>query len=272
MDCKKINNLLIDFVDKQLDAEQTKLVQTHLEKCKSCRQEVEELAVVMTEINKTPENKPSAKLRANFMQMIEEEKSKSQTIEAQPLQDNRISNYVHKVRFMNPMYQVAAGFAILIAGMLMGLIINKDSGVDNTQLMALQNEVSYMKQVVMLSKLEQNSPSSRIQAVNYIDEISTPDPQVIDALIETMNTDDNANVRLAATTALSRFSEDQKVREALISSLSIQEDPMVQITLINIMISLHETKAKPFIEQIAENENTNISAKTIAQKGLEILI
>jgi len=271
MDCKKINSLLIDFVDKQLDSEQIKLVQNHLEKCKNCRQEVEELAIVMNEINQAPENKPSNKLRANFMQMIEEEKSTSKSIEAKPIQMPSTHIHYPRLRFMNPMYQVAAGFAILISGLLLGLLINKGTN-NSSEMMALQNEVSMMKQVVMLSKLDQTSPSSRIQAVSYMNEISSPDPKVINALINTMNTDDNSNVRLAATTALSRFTDDQIVRDALINSLTIQEDPMVQITLINIMIGMHETKAKTFIEQIASNENTNKSVKSIAQRGVEILI
>ncbi len=271
MDCKNINTLLIDFVDKQLDTDQTKLVKIHLEKCKSCRQEVEELAIVMNEINKTPKDKPSAKLKANFMQMIDEEKSASKSIAAKPILESNTHVHYPRLRFINPMYQVAAGFAILISGLLLGLLINKGN-TDSSEMMALQNEVSMMKQVVMLSKLDQTSPSSRIQAVNYMTEISNPDPKVINALISTMNTDENSNVRLAATTALSRFTDDQIVRDALVNSLSIQNDPMVQITLINIMIGMHETKAKSYIEQIASNENTNKSVKSIAQRGIEILI
>ncbi len=34
MDCKKTNSLLIDFVDKKLNTEATKMVQSHLENCK----------------------------------------------------------------------------------------------------------------------------------------------------------------------------------------------------------------------------------------------
>jgi hypothetical protein len=272
MDCKKINSLLIDFADKKLDPEATKMVQTHLENCKICSQEVEELAIVMNEMNKISDQKPSPKLRSNFMDLIEKEKSNTKSIEAKPYHAKSLQAQNPRIRFINPMYQVAAGFAILISGLLLGLLINKNNGINNNELLALQNEVSYMKQVVMLSKLDQSSPSSRIQAVNYVDEISTPDPKVIDALIKTMNEDDNDNVRLAATTALSRFTENITVREALINSLATQEDPMVQITLINIMVGLHETKANKFIERIANNSETNKSVKTIAQKGLEILI
>ncbi len=226
----------------------------------------------MNEMNKISDQKPSAKLRSNFMSLIEKEKSNTKAIEAKPYHTRNHQAQNPGIRFINPMYQVAAGFAILISGLLLGLLINKNNGINNNELMALQNEVSYMKQVVMLSKLDQSSPSSRIQAVSYVNELTSPDPKVLDALISTMNEDENANVRLAATTALSRFTNNESVREALINSLAIQDDPMVQITLINIMVGLHETKANAFIEKIANNSTTNKSVKTIAQKGLEILI
>ncbi len=272
MDCRKINTLLIDFVDRKLDIKSTQIVQSHLENCKNCRHEVEELAIVKNEINKVSDQEPSSKLRSNFMSLIEKEKSNTKAIEVKPYHSSNYQAQNPRIRFINPMYQVAAGFAILISGLMLGLLINKSNGINNNELLALQNEVSYMKQVVMLSKLDQSSPSSRIQAVNYVDELSSPDPQVITALINTMNVDENSNVRLAATTALARFTDNEIVREALINSLAIQEDPMVQITLINIMVELRETKANHFIQRIANNAETNKSVKTIAQRGLEILI
>lgn len=271
MECKKINTLLIDFADKKLDATKTELVQAHLQNCKNCRQEVEELAIVMNKINIVQEQQPSNNVRANFLGMLEEEKQKRTAIEAKPIEAKTTSIHAG-MRFINPMYQIAAGFAILISGVLLGLLINKNSGMNNSELLALQTEVSNMKQVVMLSKLNQSSPSSRIQAVNYVDELSSPEPKVLKALISTMNEDENSNVRLAATTALARFTDNETVRDALINALAIQDDPMVQITLINIMIGLHETKANSYIQRIANNENTNKSVKTIAQKGLKILI
>ena len=267
MNCNNIKSLLVDFADKNLNIEQTSLVQEHLLKCKLCREELDELSTVMNELNQTKDEQPSSKLRSNFMSLIEKEKSKTEILEAKPYYaQNR------KIRFMNPMYQVAAGFAILISGLMLGLLINKNDGINNSELLALQNEVTNMKQVVMLSKLNQPSPSLRIQAVNYVDELASPDPRVLNALISTMNIDENSNVRLAATTALSRFADNEMVREALINSLAIQKDPMIQITLINIMIGLHETKANSYIERIANNVETNKSVKSIARKGLEILI
>ena len=272
MDCKKIKPLLIDFADKNLSEENTKLVRDHLKNCKDCRNEVEELLVLMNELNKTKEEIPSTQLKVNFMNMLEKEKSANQVEPAEAKVIQMRNNSTPGIRQFNPFYQIAAGFAILIAGVMLGLLVNKSNGASDMEIANLQNEVSYMKQVVMLSKLDQQSPSQRIQAVNYVEEIQEADPKVIEALIKTMNTDNNTSVRMAATTALSRFSNDDKVRNAMIESLSIQDDPMIQITLINIMIELHEKKATNNIQKIAHDEQTNKTVKAFAQKGLEILI
>ena len=74
-------------------------------------------------------------------------------------------------------------------------------------------------------------------------------------MIKTMNTDENANVRLAAIDALSKFSNEENVRNALIHSLTIQDKPVVQIALINLMVELKEARAKDAFQNIIDNES-----------------
>ena len=125
--------------------------------------------------------------------------------------------------------------------------------------------------MVILSKLDQQSPTTRIQAVSYMSELQFADPEITTALVRTMNTDDNVNVRMAAITALSRYTDDEMVRNSLIESLAIQDDPFIQITLINMMIQLNEKRASNYLEQIIKSEHTNKTVKTMANKGLNIL-
>jgi len=54
-----------------------------------------------------------------------------------------------------------------------------------------------MKQVMLLSLLNDPSASQRIRAVSYTDEFSSVDLKVIGALFTTLNGDPNVNVRLA---------------------------------------------------------------------------
>ena len=88
------------------------------------------------------------------------------------------------------------------------------------------------------------------------------------ALIETMNTDDNANVRLAAVDALSEFADEDKVRKALINGLATQDKAVVQIALINLMVRLKENRAIEPLKKIIEDDNSIEVVKDEAHFGV----
>ncbi len=260
MDCKNINPLFIDFLDKNLDKIQTKLVQEHIDKCSFCQAELEQLSVIMEEMNKIEDQQPSSNLKEGFMQMIEKAKGK----------EKRIIKYKDYIKFNSLFFRIAASVLLLITGILIGW--NFTSKPDNkAELLSLQNEVNEVKQLLIFSKLEQESASQRIQAVNYAKDISTPDYSVIMALINTMNTDNNINVRMAAIQALSKYTEEKIVVDALVSSMSIQTDPLLQITLINILVGLKEQRAVESMQRLLDNKDTHETVKKLAEKGLTII-
>ncbi|GAA4310581.1 HEAT repeat domain-containing protein [Nibribacter koreensis] len=120
------------------------------------------------------------------------------------------------------------------------------------------------------------SASARLQLVSQDlpTEGLTPaeSKKVMDLLIKTMSKDDNVNVRLAACEALYRFKDQKEARQAFIQALATQTDPMMQITLIDIVISLKEKRALPHLEQLANQENVLPIVKHKAQEGLGTLI
>jgi HEAT repeat protein len=83
-----------------------------------------------------------------------------------------------------------------------------------------------------------------------------------------MDTDENANVRLAAIDALRKFADEEKVRTALIESLATQEKPVVQIALINLMVQLKEERAKKAFQQIIDDEASISVVKDEASYGI----
>lgn len=86
-----------------------------------------------------------------------------------------------------------------------------------------------------------------------------------------MNEDKNVNVRLAALYAVSKFSDNRKINDALVTSLAKQTEPLMQIALINILTEKKESKAKAPIREILQDEKTLPPVKEIAQKGLKLL-
>jgi len=262
-DCKNIQALLIDFVDKTLDSKSTERVSQHLATCKSCSDEVDGLVVLFDEMKKVENEQPDESLKQNFMAMLDAEKQKNTSSSSKKTG--------RKVWLQSPLSQVAAGIAILIAGMMLGLLFRTNDG-SNREVVELKNEVNNIKDMLILSKLDQPIASERIIAASYLEEMTAPDHQVLEALIKTMNTDENTNVRMAAMNALAKFRNEYLVRDALVETLSIQTDPILQISLINILVSMQETRAVDQMQKIINDNSTNESVKKLAEKGVLTLI
>ena len=169
------------------------------------------------------------------------------------------------------MGSIAASLVLFVCGYFIGktnvVADNKPSG--QTELSQVQDEMRELKQIVMLNMLKQNSPSERIKGVNYSYEMEEADPKIIEALVQTLNEDENTNVRLAAANALFALKDDPKVKTALIASLKNQDDPVIQISLINMMIAMKEKKAKKHIEEFLNNEHIPPKVKEKIRENLK---
>ena len=263
--CDKIKPLLIDFVDKNLDREKTAMVSKHLETCKRCREEVDGLVILFGEMDNIKDELPDESLNRNFREMLEQEKA---------AEKGRVVN-MHESRkktgYLMNFGQIAAAIAILLTGMFIGSLFN-DRDDSGEQVAELQKEMKSMKEMLILSKLQQPTASQRVIAASYLDGVEAPDDEILEALIKTMNTDENANVRMAAMNALGKYRTNPKVADALVESLSEQTDPIIQISLINILVEMNETRAVDQMKQIIDDNSTNESVKKLAEQGVLTLI
>lgn len=266
INCQHLHNILLDFIDKKLDSDTTHLVTDHLKACNSCNAELERTLVLLQDIQLLSDEEAPESMRNNFLRELETAK-----LTNKPGLLSQNDNVPRKLWLYNPFSQIAAGLAILISGVLLGFLLN-NKNTDEGSVTELKSQVQDMKSMLFMAKLDQPSASQRIQAVNFTNEIRTPDPQVIDALVRTMDTDDNINVRMASIHALARFSEISLVRDALVTSLSKQDDPLIQITLINILVEIQEKKAIDTMRKLLQKEETIDAVKQMAEKGLTTFI
>lgn len=264
--CKKIDLLLIDFLDKTLNPEETLFVKTHLASCKSCSEEVDRLVILFEEMKKTTNEMPDQSLRQNFEILLKAEKQKMGSAKLAAAKPELRIRW-----FYSTFGQIAAGFALLITGMVLGLLISSNHpGLSQTE--DLKKEITEMKDMLILTKLDQPLASQRIMAANYLEEMTTPDKNILEALINTMNTDNNSNVRMAALNALSKFKEQQLVKDAFVETLSLQTDPIIQISLINILVEIQDKRAVDKMKELLEKNSTNESVKKLAEKGILTLV
>jgi len=115
----------------------------------------------------------------------------------------------------------------------------------------------------------QSSASQRLMGATVAyNDIAHADADIIKVLIRTMNDDENSNVRLAAIEALAKFNDQPHVRQALISALSTQKDPVVQIALIRLLVDMRAKGLKKELEQITTDDSLLPAVKDEAHAGL----
>jgi hypothetical protein len=270
MKCEEVQRELTDYIDNILDAPVREEIEKHLGSCEKCMDEYRELQTVINSMEAYELKMPDESLRENFNIMLQSEIDKLNAIKSRPENSAKKSLIIS---WTSPLLKIAAGFILLITGVLIGM--NLKPGVENNQAAQykdLKKEVREMKELVMFTMLKEESPSQRIQAVNYADEISEPNQKVINALINTLDHDKNVNVRLAAAYSLVKFSGNQIVTDAFVNALEKETEPILQIVLINILTDKKETKAVKPMQKIISNPSTIKEVKDIAEKSVKVLL
>jgi hypothetical protein len=135
----------------------------------------------------------------------------------------------------------------------------------------MNGEISDLKEMMMLSLLEKESATDRLKAVNLTQDMDQVSKQVTSALLQTLNSDENVNVRLAALDALRPYSKDSQIREALIRSIGKQKSPLVQVALAELMAQLQEKGAIKELEKILEDGETPTDIKKKIQESIQVI-
>jgi len=168
--------------------------------------------------------------------------------------------------------RIAAGFILLLAGFSAGLLVNQQQQASGEQVAALQEEIEQMKTALVYGYDRHLTASERISAVRlsnrFPEQPAKLDSEITDILIYTLNNDENVNVREAAAEALFRFHKEPKIRKALVNALSRQTNPLMQITLINMLVELKETSAINEMQKLLMDSETRDLVKTRLETGI----
>lgn len=209
-----------------------------------------------------PVPEPDNRMRTAFYAMLEAEKSGQLTADRSTIFDR------FKARFTPRTMQRWAVAAVLF---LMGIVAgNLWTPFQNyqQQMNRLSSEVTKMREVMMLSLLDAQSPTERLQAVNISSDISSADHRIISALLKTLNNDPNVNVRLASIEALLQHAQNPTVRQGLVRSIARQQSPQVQVALADAMLALQETRSVDELQQLLRQNELD----TIVRKKLKTTI
>lgn len=159
----------------------------------------------------------------------------------------------------------------LVIGIAVGYFMRSPSQPD-AQIDQLSQQVTDLKEMMMLSLLEKESASDRLKAVSLTTDMDRASQKVTGALLQTLNNDTNVNVRLAALDALKPYTKDSHVRQELIGSIAVQESPLVQIALAELMAQLQERSSVEELQKVLKDNRTPRDVKKKIEESIDVLI
>lgn len=252
---EKYIDLVTAYIDNSITAGQREELNRLIDEGEIDILDVKEMEMTWQKIGRIPSAEPAADMQKNFYRMLEEEKQKQP---ASP--NNTFADRLASLRQRLEMRQLAYALGVFLVGMLVGNWVTPFNNY-REQLSELSTEVSQMREVMMLSLLDNASATERLKAVNISTDVRSADNRVIEALLKTLNNDPNINVRLATIEALLRHATNPLVREGMVNAIAGQESPLVQVALADAMITLQERSAIPEFRDLLEKNGLDQNAR-----------
>jgi hypothetical protein len=271
MNCEQIAELLPDYLQGSLSAEQVKSIDDHLHQCATCSDEV----AVWQKMAALPTEQPSPELRARFESMLHAYQSASAEPAGITGADAPAKSSLDWTALSRWLRSPAGALAWSMALLAIGVVIGTRAGIYNAhssqeaarerELADMHTELTSMRQLVALSMLQQQSASERLQGVTFTNREDHLDPQVFAALLHTLRYDSSVDVRLAALDALSRHAGQPQVRQSVVDALQTQQSPMVQVALIDLLTEWRDPDAAQRLRTFQQSPDLNPTVRQRAQ-------
>jgi hypothetical protein len=266
MNCQGLRELIPDYLTGQLSTEALRQFEAHLMACEDCRAELEQMESTWVTLGKLPEEEPGPELRGRFYTMLEDEKRKLARSERDSWL-RRIDKWINSWWPRRPAIQMALLVAFLVVGLAAGRRLETGQP-RNGEITQLRDEVQQMHQMVSLSLLGQESSSERLRGVNWSTRVAEPSDALLASLENTLSSDPNVNVRIAAVDALALFRDEPGVVDVLVDALPEETSPMVQVALIDLLVAIQEKKALESLRRFVETQNVIPTVKEHAESRI----
>ncbi|MEM9406100.1 MAG: hypothetical protein AAGA81_08700 [Acidobacteriota bacterium] len=148
--------------------------------------------------------------------------------------------------------------ATLLVGLGVGWLLPSRTVAPQSdeRVVRLEQEVAQMGQLLTLSLLDHSSANERLRGVALSEQTLTSteaaSDEVVSALLETVRVDESENVRLAALDALAILLERPQVRSGLAEALPLQQSPMLQVALSDVLSDGFAASERAAFEQLLE--------------------
>lgn len=290
MNCEHCQADLPAYLSGQLPAAEQAALTAHLTGCADCRRERQATARTWELLGRVPTPEPGPLLRPAFYAMLADyQATLEEPAPARPTHPlPRLRQWWREQPAWRPRprfaQRLAYGLALLGAGAVGGYWLSAatnqrpatTAGADRQQVAALAAQVGELRQVLLLSLIQNPSATERLRAVGYTKELregpGRPPARVVAALLSTLHHDANVNVRLAALEALVPLApDDPAVRLGLVRALARQESPLVQSALADVMVQLQERRSVGPLRALLRRADLNELVKRKIEQSIQAL-
>jgi hypothetical protein len=265
MTCEQMTELLPEYFRLQLNQPQQSTVELHLQDCSDCAEQVR----LWKQLGELGDEQPGPMLKRRFDALLaayQEGRWEHDHLASQRLVGGRS----FWGWFRAPLPQLAMAGLLLVVGFGLGKYFDQPS-TTRGDLAALHREVSSMRQLLVLSMLQQQSASERLQGVNWSQQLQQPDPEIISALIRSLKSDSSVDVRLAALDSLRRYSRESTVRQGVAEALNPKQSPLVQIAVIDALVEMRDRSAVARLQTFQQSPNITPVVRERARRGIDSL-
>ncbi len=269
MNCTRAQENFPNLLDPRTPADAHADDRAHLASCPDCQREYASLARTLSALDRLPAAKPSPRLRAGFYAMLEQEKNSAASVQAAVLRHRRAARVSLWRWILAPL---AAG-ALALGGFFAGtryapVPAPAIDPATKRELAELRAKVDGVGQLVGYTFLQQRSANERLQGVLTTLDQKNPDQKILANLVGALALDPSVNVRLSALDALYPHAGEQLVRTGVLASLPREQNPLVQVAMIDFIVAARDRNATPELERMSHNESIDRSVRDAAKRAI----
>jgi HEAT repeats len=263
MNCERAIETYLAMLAGEGDATQEAAWHEHRAACPTCQETSESMSMLWSELDDEPPQ-PSEALQQRVEALVEAYRQGRHDAAGRGSWTERVRGWLGLSGAAG--WRPAWGLALLLVGLGLGSLWAR--GMSHSEVDALRREVQSTRSLVALSLLQQRSPSDRLQGVAWSARSGESDPEVIAALVATLQDDPNVGVRLATVDALGESLGMPRVLEAFLTAVTHDDSPLVQIALIDVLARSRDSRVPQAFQHLVDNPRTDETVRVRARWAL----